>query len=159
MITAAISSKDYLTALRLHRKRAVTRQLLVLAVLAATGVLVIAVGYMLIGLILIGAGVGGLIGELVQSKLILPGRAEKIYNQQASLRATYTYSWDNDGLSVSSETGHARRPWSDYIKFLESDQLFLLYHSDIMFEIFPKSWFSRQEQAGEFRALASRVGT
>jgi len=159
MITAAISSKDYLAALRLHRQRAVTRQLLVLGVLAATGVIAIAVGYKLIGLILIGAGVGGLIGELVQSKLILPRRAEKIYNQQASLRATYTYSWDNDGLSVSSETGQARRPWSDYIKFLENDRLLLLYHSDIMFEIFPKSWFSRQEQADEFRTLASRVGT
>jgi hypothetical protein len=158
MITAAISSNDYLAALRLHRQRVVTRQLLVLAVLAATGAIAIALGYMLVGFILIGAGVGGLIGELVQSKLILPRRADKIYNQQVSLRATYTYSWDNEVLSVSSETGQARRPWSDYIKFLENDQLFLLYHSDIMFEIFPKSWFSGQVQADEFRALASRVG-
>ena len=159
MITAAISAKDYLAALRLHRKRAVSRQLLVLSVVAAGGLFALVLGYRLIGFILIGAGIGGLIGELVQSRLLLPRRAEKIYDQQASLRATYTYTWDESGLSVSSENGHASRPWSDYVKLLENDQLLLLYHSDIMFEIFPRSWFSSQEQADEFRAAASRVGT
>jgi hypothetical protein len=159
MISASISSQNYLAALRLHRQRVVKRQLLVLAALAVAGMIVVVLGYMLIGLILVGAGVGGFIGEFVQSRFTLPRRAEKIYKQQASLRDTYTYSWDKENLSVSSETGQARRPWSDYIKFLENDQLLLLYHSDVMFEIFPKSWFSSKEQVDEFRALASRVGT
>ncbi|MDH5821984.1 YcxB family protein [Luteimonas sp. RD2P54] len=157
MITAAISSEDHLAALRLHRKRAVRRLLLVLAALAAAGAIAIAIGHVLIGAIGIGAGVGGLIGEFVQSRFALPRRARKIYQQQASLRATYTYSWDADGLSASSEAGHVRRRWPDYIKLLESDRLFLLYHSDIMFEIFPKSWFRTPEQIDEFRTLASRA--
>ena len=159
MISAAISSQDYLAALRLHRQRAVKRQALVLAAFALAGVVVVVLGYRMIGLILVGAGVGGLIGGFLQSRLALPRKAGKIYDQQASLRDTYTYSWDKDALSVSSETGQARRPWSNYIKFLENDQLLLLYHSDIMFEIFPKSWFSSKEQVDEFRSLASRIGT
>jgi hypothetical protein len=159
MISGAISSKHYLDALRLHRQKAVKRQLLVLVALAAVGVLVAAAGYRLIGLILIGAGVGGLIGEFIQSRFLLPRKAEKIYNQQAALRANYTYSWDKDGVSVSSATVQAKRPWSDYIKTLENEHLLLLYHSDIMFEIFPKTWFANPEQADEFRVLATRVGT
>ena len=157
MISGAISSKQHLDALRLHRKKAVKRQLFVLVVLAATGVVLAAIGHRLIGLIFVGAGVGGLIGEFIQSRFLLPRKAEKIYNQQAALRANYTYSWDKDGVSVSSETVQAKRPWSDYIKALESKDLLLLYHSDIMFEIFPKSWFANPEQANEFRALATRV--
>ena len=159
MISGAITSQHYLAALRLHRKRAVKRQLLILVVSAVAGVVIVAAGYMLAGLILVGAGVGGLIGEFVQSRFVLPRRAEKIYNQQAALRATYTYSWDKDGVRVSSESVQAKRPWSDYIKTLEDDHLLLLYHSDIMFEIFPKSWFASREQADAFRALASRAGT
>lgn len=158
MISGAISSRHYLAALQLHRQRAVKRQLLVLGALAVAGAIVAAAGYVLIGLVLVGAGVGGLIGELIQSRFVLPRSARKIYNQQAALRATYTYSWDKDGLSVSSDTVQAKRPWSDYIKTLENEDLLLLYHSDIMFEIFPKSWFASREQADEFRTLASRAG-
>ncbi len=159
MISGAISSKHYVDALRLHRQKAVKRQLLVLVAFAVIGAIVVAAGYRLIGLILIGAGVGGLIGEFIQSRFLLPRRAEKIYNQQAALRANYTYSWGEDGVSVSSETVQAKRPWSDYIKTLENEHLLLLYHSDIMFEIFPKAWFANPEQANEFRALAIRAGT
>jgi hypothetical protein len=159
MISGAISSQHYLAALRLHRQRAVKRQLLVLVAFAAAGVIVVTAGYRLFGLILVGAGVGGLIGEFIQSRFVLPRKAEKIYNQQAALRASYTYSWDKDGVSVSSETVQAKRPWSDYIKTLENDHFLLLYHSDIMFEIFPKSWFASREQADAFHALASRSGT
>lgn len=159
MISGAISSQHYLAALRLHRQRAVKRQLLVLAAFALAGAIVAAAGYRFMGFILVGAGVGGFIGESIQSRFVLSRRAEKIYGQQVSLRATYTYFWDKDGISVASETAQAKRPWSDYIKTLENDHLLLLYHSDIMFEIFPKSWFVSQEQADEFRALASRVGT
>jgi len=156
MITGAISSKDYLDALRVHRRKVVKQQLLVLGALAAIGVVVAATVNQFIGIILTGAGTGGLIGEFLLSTLALPRRARKIYNQQAALRVNYTYSWDKDGVSVTSANANARRPWSDYIKTLESDDLILLYHSDVVFEIFPKSWFANKEQVDEFRSLATR---
>ncbi len=159
MISVAISSQDYLAALRLHRERLVKRQLLVLAALTFAGLLAIAIGFRFVGIVLIGAGVGGFIGEFVQSQFFLPRKVRRIYSQQASLKASHTYSWDEDSISISSETGYAKRPWSEYIKSLENDHLFLLYHSDIMFEMFPKSSFHSQEQLDGFRALASRVGT
>lgn len=157
MISGAISSEDYVDALRLHRRKIVKRQLLALCTFAAIGVVVAATVSQLVGIILIGAGVGGLIGEFALSTLTLPRRVRKIYNQQAALRAYYTYSWDKDGVSVTSENVNARRPWSDYVKTLEDDDLILLYHSDIMFEIFPKSWFANKEQVDEFRSLATRA--
>lgn len=109
MITDTISSKDYLDALRLHRGKAVKRQLLVLCALAAVGCVVAAVVNNLVGIILIGAGVGGLIGEFILSTLTLPRRARNIYDQQAALRVKYAYFWDRGGVSVTSENANARR--------------------------------------------------
>ncbi|MGY0505400.1 YcxB family protein [Luteimonas sp. e5] len=156
MIRVSISLEDYLGALRLHRRRLVNRLLLVLPVVAAAGMLAISIGHRWPGLLLIAASIGALIGELVQSRLILPRWARKIHRQQASLRTVYTYSWDRLGIDSFSEAGQHRRAWSDYVKALENDRFFLLYHSDAMFEVFPKSCFSSPEQADEFRALAFR---
>jgi hypothetical protein len=57
-----------------------------------------------------------------------------------------------------ANTGQASRPWLDYVKSKEDNQVFLLYHSDVMFEIIPKSWFRSSEQVEAFRRLSSRAG-
>jgi len=51
----------------------------------------------------------------------------------------------------------AKRRWSDYTKLRENEEVLLLYHSDVMFEVFPKAWFNGQAQMDEFRRLASRA--
>lgn len=158
MISGAISANDFLSAQRLHRQPMVRRQLIVLAALVLIGLLIVWAGYFFSGIIIFGAGIGGLIGELVLSRFLLPRRHLRIYHQQASLRSHYTYSWDTESISVVSDTGQAKRLWSDYVKRRENDQMFLLYHSDVMFEIFPKSWFLSLEQVEAFRELASQVG-
>lgn len=159
MISGALSSRHHLAALRLHRQRSARRHLFLLTACAVAGAILAFGGHVLMGLVLAGAGVGGVIGEVIHSTFLLPRRAEKIYSQQAALRATYVYSWDKDGIRVSSDTVQATRPWSDYIKTLENQDLLLLYHSDVLFEIFPKSWFANREQADEFRTLASGADT
>lgn len=159
MISGTLSKADYLDAQRLHRKAFVRRQSLILAAFAVVGLIIVWAGYFLPGAILVGAGVGGAIGELVSSKLLLPRRHARIFHQQASLRAHFTYSWDDECIYVVAETGQAKRPWRDYVKSKESDQVFLLYHSDVMFEMLPKAWFQSPEQVDAFRRLASQVGT
>ncbi|WP_313204404.1 YcxB family protein [Stenotrophomonas sp.] len=157
MISGTLTQEQHLLALRMHRRKAVTLQIGVLLGSAAIGVATFALGFRFPGIVLIGAGVGGVIGAFVQSKLTLPRSVAKIHRQQAGLRAHNTYSWDEEWLSVSTEHGHARRRWSDYTKLRESGELFLLYHSDVMFEIFPKAWFNEQKQMDEFRRLASQA--
>ena len=158
MISGTLSEDDYLAAQRLHRRAYVRRQSLVLAALLPIGLIVAWAGYFLPGAALLGAGVGGFIGELFCSRFSIPRRHRRIYRQQVSLRSPYTYSWDSECLSVVSETGQARRPWSDYVRSKENDEVFLLYHSDTMFEVIPKVWFQGREQAEAFRRLASQVG-
>lgn len=157
MISGTLTQKQHLLALRMHRRKSVTLQVAILLGSAAIGVATFAMGFVYPGSVLIGAGVGGMIGAFVQSRLTLPRNVAKIHRQQASLRAHNTYSWDKEWLSVSTEHGQARRRWSDYIKLRESAELFLLYHSDVMFEIFPKVWFNEQEQMDEFRRFASQA--
>lgn len=158
MISGTISADDFLSAQRLHRQPMARRQLVVLAALMLIGLLIVRAGYFSLGIITFGAGAGGLVGELVLSRLLLTRRHLRIYHQQTSLRSSYTYSWDAESISVVCDSGQAKRSWSDYVKSRENDQMFLLYHSDVMFEIFPKSWFLNWEQVKAFRELSSQVG-
>lgn len=158
MISGAISADDFLSARRLHRQSMGRRQLVVFAAIVLIGLLIVWTGDFSLEIIIFGAGTGGLVGELVLSRLLLPRRHLRIYHQQISLRSNYTYSWDAESISVVCDSGQAKRSWSDYVKSRENDQMFLLYHSDVMFEIFPKSWFLSPEQVESFRQLASQVG-
>lgn len=158
MITGTITAQDYLSAMRLHRRSSVRRQMVWLTVFVVAGTVIAAFGHLLPGCVLLGAGVGGMVGELVQSKFVLPRRTRRIHGQQASMRDTYEYSWDDDSLTVSSRNARVERRWKDYLKMLENDELLLLYQSDVMFEMFPKSWFQSEAQARQFRALASECG-
>lgn len=157
MISGILTQEQHLHALRLHRRKAVKVLVGVLLGCAVVGVAALAAGHHLPGLVLVGGGVGSAIGALAQSRLALPRQIAKIHRQQASLHAHYTYSWDDEWLSVASKHVQAKRRWSDYIKMRESDELLLLYHSDVMFEIFPKAWFNSQTQIDEFRRLGSSV--
>lgn len=158
MISGTLSENDYLAAQRLHRKEYVRRQSLILAALVLIGLIAAWAGYLLAGAALFGAGAGGFIGELFCAKVLMPRKHLRIFRQQVSLRSAYTYSWDSECISVVSEAGQAKRPWRNYIKSKESDDVFLLYHSDAMFEVIPKVWFHSLEQAEEFRRMALGAG-
>jgi len=156
MISGTLTQEQHLHALRLHRRKAVKVLVSVLLGCAVIGVVALAVGHQFPGLVLVCGGVGGAIGALAQSRLALPRQVAKIHRQQASLHVRYTYSWDNEWLSVASEHVQAKRQWSDYTKLRENEEVLLLYHSDVMFEVFPKAWFNGRAQLDEFRRLALR---
>lgn len=156
MISGKISVDDFLAAQRLHRRPVMRRLFIVLAVMFVLGVLMMTMGYFMLGAIFVGAGAGGFIGELFVSRFSRARKLRRIYRQQASFRASYTYSWDEESLKAESETGQGRRLWTDYIRIREDERMFLLYHSDVMFEMLPKSWFRDQDQVDAFRRLAEQ---
>ena len=158
MISGTLTQEQHLHALRLHRRKAVKVLVGVLLACAVIGVVAVATGHHFPGLVVVCGGVGGALGAFGQSRLTLPRQVARIHRQQASLHAHYTYSWDEEWLSVASEHVQAKRRWSDYIKLRENEEVLLLYHSDVMFEVFPKAWFNAQAQMDEFRRLASRGG-
>ena len=81
MITGKVSQADYLSAIRLHR--ATLQRLYYIIGIAAVGVggITYLYGY-IFGLVLIGAGVGGVIGEFVTSVVYWPWKARHLHNQQ-----------------------------------------------------------------------------
>ncbi|QNH11703.1 YcxB family protein [Xanthomonas sp. SI] len=162
MISGIISVDDYLAAQRLHHGRLFRRALTLMAVLLLVGMPLLLFGSpdsirSLIGGLLVGMGGGGLIGFPLLYKWKIPRKVRRLHAQQATLRHSITYAWDEDGLEVSWSGGRARRSWTDFIRYRESPRVLLLYHNDMLFDMVPTSWFVDDAQREAFQRLASRV--
>jgi hypothetical protein len=91
------------------------------------------------------------------SFVYLPWKVRRIHRQQKDLAFPFTYTWDSEFLKAQSVGGQSKRKWTNYVRCKENENLFLLYHADNLFEMFPKSWFQDQAQLIEFRSLANRA--
>ena len=158
MITGSISASDYLNAQRLHREKSVRWCYAATGTAVAVGVALYFFYQQKLGFIVGCAGIGGVIGELVISSLYLPWKIRRLHVQQKDLASPFTYTWDSEFLEAKGVSGQSKRQWSNYAKCKENEKLFLLYHSDVLFEVFPKNWFQDQTKIAEFRSLANRAG-
>ena len=158
MISGQLTEEDFLAAQRLYRQRCARGAIVILLIVAAAGVALLLTTGQRIGIGLLCIAVGGLLGETIQSRLLLPRQARRLFRQCAAYRQPFQYSWDEDCLSVTCESGNARRRWSDYVKYRENDRVLLLYHADNLFEMLPKAWFSGAEQMAGLRRLAVKAG-
>jgi hypothetical protein len=77
---------------------------------------------------------------------LLPWRVKKIFQQQKELSMPYEIEITDAGLNITNELGNSLRPWKNFSKWKESKELFLLYHSDVMFTILPKRCFTEPAQ-------------
>ena len=154
MITGVVSEQDYVEAQRVHRQPLATKFNWALGVVTLGGLALIVLGIKPWGLMATIGGICGFIGEAIQAKVYVPAIARKHYHQFKGIETPITYRWDTDGLSVQSDRGAGERKWKDFLKVRESDQVFLLYTTDVLFEVVPKRWFGSPEQALEFGALA-----
>ena len=158
MITGIISVSDYLNAQRLHRGSSVRWYNTASATAIAFGVALYFFYRQNLGFIVGCAGVGGVIGELVMSLFYLPRKVRRLHHQQKDLASPFTYTWDSEFLEAKGTSGQSKRQWSNYARCKENEKLFLLYHSDAIFEMFPKAWFQDQVKIAEFRNLANGAG-
>jgi hypothetical protein len=85
---------------------------------------------------------------------LLPWRVRRIFRQQRELSMPYEVEVTEAGLNVSNELGNALRPWQDFTKWKENQELLLLYHSDMMFTILPRRFF---EEMGEMEAIKKHL--
>ncbi len=156
MISATISLEDHLAAQRLHARQTAKLLIVILVVLLliGAGLLQLIGAGEIIGPMLIGAGGGGLIGLAVLHLWGLPRKIKRLHAQQAALRHTYTFAWDETGLEITWADGRLRRPWSDYIRYRENERVLLLYHNDRLFELFAPHWFADQAHYDAFRRVA-----
>ena len=163
MITGNITKAEFLAAQRLHSKP--DRMLLLVYCLVAgtlilVGLLALLFGYGGIGSVIVGGLAGGVIGGLGARYLYYLPKLRKVYRQQADFQHSFQYSWDNETLKGSCLTGQSERPWSNYVKWKENENMVLLYQSDLQFEMFPKSWFQSKGDLESFlENVHGKIGT
>ncbi len=86
----------------------------------------------------------------------LPYKAHKVYKQQKTLQALYKIEVVSDGLKYSSDIGNSHLTWDYFPKWKENKNLFLLYHSDVLFQMIPKRFFKTDNDISSFRDTLSK---
>lgn len=158
MITGTITKSDHLYAMRFHGARWTRWCHIACGVAIVIGLLLYVSNALDLGLVIASAAGAGAVSQYLVAILYIPWQVSRAHKQRKEFNTPLTYSWDANSLEVQSAAGTWKREWTNYIKYKEDDRLFLLYLSDNLFEMVPKSWFRDQEQIAEFRELAVHVG-
>ena len=151
---------DYLNAQRLHQRKRGVKRVLGVALSIWYVVLTLASGIATVSdsrwgitfSILIAVGVV----YLLQRFILLPRRSRRIFGQQRSLHAPYRTEFSDGGVASRSETITSNHPWDHYIKWKEDAEYFLLYLSDIMFQIVPKRFLHGPTASDDLRDILLR---
>ena len=155
MIIATLEEQDYLNAQRLHRRWSKRKSIIIISLVILVIVLCLALwcqGALPIAGGIIGGLIGGTFAGAITRYVYIPWKARRVFRQQKSLQREYTMSWNADGIQTKSKNGENSSSWSDFIRWKESENLFLLYISDIQFYMFPKRAFSNESELNDFRA-------
>jgi hypothetical protein len=89
----------------------------------------------------------------------LPRRVCRVYSQQRSLHLPFEAVCTDSGIDCTSANSRTQLPWSHLIRWKEGATLFVVYQSDLMFNVVPKRGFTQPEHVDEFRGLLTeRLG-
>jgi hypothetical protein len=88
--------------------------------------------------------------------LSIPITTRKTYRDHKTIHRPYTYSWSETGLAVASANGEWNLAWSDYLKWDENAQVFILYQAPRLFNILPKRALTA-EQIVDIRQCAGHI--
>jgi hypothetical protein len=159
MITQIVTVDDYIAGHRLHhvKRHKIIVALAVVALAVGGAISFASKGSM--GWAMSGGAIGLLLVEWWQAQIGIPGNARKFYAQYKRINEPVELSWDAEFLVGQREDGQGKRKWSDYVKFLENDEVMLLYITDALWEVFPKHCFGDAALLEEFRQHAKVAGT
>lgn len=98
-----------------------------------------------------------IIGVLSYSLFIffiyIPLKIRRNYRQRKELRKEFIFVATDNSLNVEFENGHYIQAWTDYLKWKEGRNLFLLYHSDNRYQAIPKRFFHSAGDIDVFREM------
>jgi hypothetical protein len=77
------------------------------------------------------------------------------YRSDPSYRDDFTVDISEEGIQFVTVSVDVQMKWSSFVRYLESDKIFKLYHSAVIFNIIPKRAFAPGE-ADTFRELLIR---
>lgn len=150
MIIGQVTEKEYIAAHMLHRRKmqSLVKQITLIALVI--GIVLFFAFSARLGVLVIGAASGGLVGEFIQSRFILPSKLRRLYAQIRG-RVDVTYSWDEKKIVLTSEHGQVARAWTDFLMAKENDNVILLYINEALYEIIAKRWFGDASDLNRFR--------
>ncbi len=90
--------------------------------------------------------------------VLLPNRIKKLFAQQKELHVPFEMEIAESNIVVSNAYGNAVRPWKDFLKWKENEELIMLYHSDILFTIIPKRFLADPQQLEFIKSLVVKNG-
>jgi YcxB-like protein len=162
-ITYHITREDYIDAQKLHRAKGPST--LVRAIRLGAKVVAVVALVIMLGLAAVirdrslWLNFAPLIGVWVLWVLLflvwMPINWRRSYAKDRRLQNEFTADVSEEGVHLESVDFDANLKWALYLRFLESDRVFLLYQTERLFNMFPKSAFAPGE-IEEFRELARR---
>ncbi len=85
----------------------------------------------------------------------VPFNWRRCYAKDRRLQDEFTTEISEEGVHMESPSFDANLKWGLFLRFLESDRVFLLYQTNRMFNLLPKSAFASTD-IEEFRQLVRR---
>jgi hypothetical protein len=80
-----------------------------------------------------------------------PRKVRRSYSQRKDFKHEISMVVTSDSLEMRTEQGYSVKPLTDYLKWKEGKNVFLLYLSDHLFHIVPKRFFAAHEDVDSFR--------
>jgi YcxB-like protein len=91
---------------------------------------------------------------------IIPWNVRRIFAQQKTLHLEYQTVISPEMIESTSENGTMRMRLSDFHKYKVGKDLILLYHSQIVFHMFPRRFFASEEDFNTFLSyLEANLGS
>lgn len=84
--------------------------------------------------------------------VVFPWQARRIFSQQKSLQGEFEILIFPERIEINSTRGNMRMQLSDFHKYKVNKDMIVLYHSQAMFNIFPRRFFASD---AEFKTFIS----
>ena len=164
MLPVQLELPDYQAALVLHPRhsRKLLRQISAFAIaMAGTGLYIVLrkppePPLPTLGPLFLYAGLAQCAFHLLFSLVLTPMQAQAQFTREPRLRRPYVYKWDDDGLSVRSQTEAVQFAWADLYGFREDERTLLVYSAPRQYFCVPKRCFVSAGDAALLTALLRR---
>ena len=101
-------------------------------------------------------GLGSLVGfYFVYCRFALRSYFARSFRNDRRFLHDFTSDISDEGIHTETFSADSHTKWSAFVRFLESDKIFMLFHSEWIFIIIPKSAFEPTD-VEQFRELALR---
>ena len=87
--------------------------------------------------------------------ILLPRQIRKAFATQDWLKEPKEFRIDAERIVIKSGGMTYTRPWTDFRKFENHEDMVFLYESDRNYHIFPRRWFTAEEYA-QFRDILEK---